>query len=50
MKNDKSQEIWGKNGVFWKKSRKVFKKHQILSVQIYQNPYIQKPLIGKKII
>ena len=40
MKNDKSQEIWGKNGGFWKKSRKVSKKHQILSVQIYQNPYI----------
>ena len=39
-KNDKSQEKSGKNRGFWKKSRKVKKKHQILSVQIYKTPCI----------
>ena len=29
-----------KNGGFWKKSGKSSEKHQILSVQIYQTPYI----------
>ena len=37
-------------GVFEKSQEKNFKKHQILSVQIYQIPYIQKPLNGKKLI
>ena len=39
-KNDKSQENSGKNGGFWKKSGIFFFKYQILSVQIYQIPYI----------
>ena len=43
-KNDKSQEKSGKNGSFCKKSgkvrKKVYEKHQILSVQIYKIPYI----------
>jgi len=35
-KNDKSQVKWG----FLKKSENFFFKHQALSVQIYQFPYI----------
>ena len=34
-------------GVFEKSQEKNPKKHQILSVQIYKMPYIQKPSIGK---
>ena len=39
-------------GVFEKvrKSDKILKKHQILSVEIYQIPHIQKPSNGKKTI
>ena len=43
-KNEKSLKKLGKNGGFWKKSGKSWekfkKKHQILSVQNYQVPYI----------
>ena len=46
-KSGKTLKKWqksGENGGFWKKSgkseEKTFKKHQILSVQLYQIPYI----------
>ena len=37
-------------GGFEKRHEKLFKKHQILLIQIYQSPYILKPLIGKQLI
>ena len=37
----------GKHGVFVKSHEFFLKKHQILSVQIYKIPYIEKPSIGK---
>ena len=46
-KNDKCQV---KMGGFCKKSGNLFKKPQILSVQIYLIPFISKPSISKNFI
>ena len=36
-----------KIGVFEKSQKKICKKPQILSIQIYKIPYIYMPLVGK---
>ena len=48
-KDDNSQENSGKMGVFEKSKEKILK-HQLLSNQIYQIPYIKMPLSGIKLI
>ena len=40
----------GKNRDFEKIQENFFKKHHILSVQIYKIPYIYMPSVGKKLI
>ena len=44
-KNDKSQV---KKGVFKNSQEKLFKKHQVLLVQIYQIPYVKSLQMVKK--
>ena len=48
QEKSENQEKSGKNGVFETSQEKSFQKHQILSVQIYETSYIQKPSNGIK--